>query len=253
MLLYMCLIPALMAQTLTFSVDDYCPYYCKDQQSQVPRLAAKPGFVVEIIEAAFRRKGYDIAYVFRPWARGIREVTEGKVNGLLIASKGDASRHVFPANEQGRSLGCFYVAAKSHWTFNGVASLQGIRLGVVKGYEYSEPLNGFLKHNPHNKEIVYLTGQLPMKRILNMIELGRLDVTMADANISDYLIHQMGNKPRVKKSSCGQDFLNFYVTFSPVLAGSKQQAKILSDAMDELRENGKLQEILDRYGISDWQ
>ena len=242
-----------MAQTLIFSLDDYCPYYCKDQQAEPSRLAPKPGFVVEILEYAFKSKGYDIEYVFRPWERGIRELTEGKVNGLLIASKGDAPRHVFPDNEQGRSIGCYYVRANSQWRFNSVSSLQGVRLGVVKGYEYSEPLNGFLKQNSNNKQVVYLTGQRPMERILNMIELKRLDLTMADANIADYLIHQFGNKARVKKSSCGMDYLNFYVTFSPVLGGSKRQAKILSDAMDELRSNGNLQKILARYGVSDWK
>jgi len=253
MLLHLCLIPALMAQTLTFSVDDYCPYYCKDPHSDVPKLAVKPGFVIEILQQAFESKGYELEYVFRPWARGIREVTEGKVNGLIIAAKGDAPRHVFPKNEQGRSLGCYYVAANSHWAFDGVASLQGVRLGVVKGYEYSEPLNGFLKKDSNKKEVVTLTGDRPMERILNMIELGRLDVTMADSNIADYLIHQMGKKTRVKKSSCGADYLNFYVTFSPILKGSRQHAEILSRAMDELRANGKLQKILARYGVSDWQ
>ncbi len=184
MLLLLCSPSVLMAQTLTFSVDDYCPYYCKDAQSEVPRLAAKPGFVIEILQQAFENKGYELEYVFRPWARGIREVSEGKVNGLIIAAKGDAPRHVFPKNEQGRSLGCYYVAADSQWAFDGVASLQGMKLGVVKGYEYSEPLNGFLKKDSNKKEVVTLTGDRPMERILNMIELGRLDVTMADSNIA---------------------------------------------------------------------
>ncbi len=158
MLLLLCLMSPVMAQTLTFSLDDYCPYYCKDHRAEPSRLAPKPGFVIEVLEYAFKGKGYDVKYVFRPWERGIREVTEGKVNGLLIAARGDAPRHVFPDNEQGRSIGCYYVAANSHWTFNGGSSFQGIKLGVVKGYEYSEPLNGFLKQNTNNKEIVYLTG-----------------------------------------------------------------------------------------------
>ncbi len=250
----LCLFSAVnvMAQTLTFSVDDYCPYYCKDQHSAQGQLAKKPGFVVEILEYAFRNKGYEIEYVFRPWARGIREVTEGTVNGLLIASVDDAPRHVFPQNEQGRSMGCYYTSANNTWRFNGVSSLKGMELGLVKGYAYSEPLNSFLKHNAKNLQVLYLTGENPMARILNMIKLGRLDATMADANIADFLIHKMGKNSNVKKVGCSKDFLNFYVTFSPMSAKSKIYAKVLSDAMDELRMNGQLDTILNKYGVDDW-
>ncbi len=250
-LLFLLIAPFTYAEILTFSVDDYCPYYCKGDGQAIRE--SNPGFVIDILEQAFKPKDYQLKYVTRPWERGIKEVREGKFNALIIAAKGDAPKLVFPENEQGRSVGCYYTQADNPWQFTDMTSLKGKKLGLVKGYEYYEPLNTFLMKNINDSNIRYLSGQTVMARILNMINLGRLDLTMEDANVADHLILQLGMVGKIKKSTCAKGELDFFVAFSPAKFNSKKHAEILSKAMDTFRRNGQLKKILEKYGVSDWR
>ena len=47
-------------------------------------------------------------------------------------------------------------------------------------------------------------------------------------------------------------FEKIYIAFSPQKPESHKLAKILSEGMLKLRESGKLEEILNKYGLSDW-
>jgi len=44
-----------------------------------------------------------------------------------------------------------------------------------------------------------------------------------------------------------------YIAFSPFFKQSKTYAKILSDGIIKYRKNGKLQKILNKYGLKDWK
>jgi len=46
---------------------------------------------------------------------------------------------------------------------------------------------------------------------------------------------------------------SLYLAFSPSLPTSRYYSQLLSEGIREMRENGRLQAILDRYGIQDWQ
>ena len=44
-----------------------------------------------------------------------------------------------------------------------------------------------------------------------------------------------------------------FMAFSPAKDSSKKYSQIFDEGLVELRKSGKLQEILDRYGVKDWK
>lgn len=82
--------PKGQAKQLTFTVDDYCPYYCKDQQSNPNTFLNKPGYIIEILNSAFLQQGYQLNYLFVPWERGLVELNKNTMDGIIISSKDDA-------------------------------------------------------------------------------------------------------------------------------------------------------------------
>ena len=47
--------------------------------------------------------------------------------------------------------------------------------------------------------------------------------------------------------------IDVFASFSPKKKKSKEYAKILSEETIKMRKDGRLQVLLDKYGIKDWQ
>lgn len=241
------------ADTLQVTLDDYCPYYCKDDSSGEARLAEQPGFVVEILQYAFGSGPDAIEYRFHPWERGLLDVSQGKLDALIMAARSEAPELIYPQQEQARSEGCYYTRRDSTWRYQGIDSLRQPRLTLINGFAYSEPLNSYLTATGRAGNVSYVYGGKPLLRILQMIEIGRTDVTMDDATVVDHLLLVAGLQDSIKKAGCSPNRIDFYVGFSPKNPLSAARAERLSNAMTELRRTGQLQQILARYGVTDWK
>ena len=102
--------PAQAAETLHVALDDYCPYYCKTQTAGDTHLAQQPGFVIEILQHAFGKDPGAIEYHFRPWQRGLQDVSQGKLDALIMVARSEAPGLVYPQEAQAQSEGCFYTS-----------------------------------------------------------------------------------------------------------------------------------------------
>lgn len=242
------------AKKIIFAVDDYCPYYCKDHQATVEQLLDKPGFVIEILEYTFKEQGYDIEYVFMPWERGLAEVHKNTINGIIVASKGNAPALIYPQEEQGSSKGCFVTHTENNWKFTNRDSLSNVRLGVIQGYDYGEPVDSFIwQHHQSDYQISFISGVNALPRLLSMLERKRIDATIDDVNVLRYLLKEMNLNNTVAFANCTDDQVNLYVGFSPKAPEAQKYANMLSKAMTNLRESGKLAIILAKYNLTDWR
>lgn len=241
------------ATPLQVAVDDYCPYYCKADIPGEERLADPPGFVIEILQHAFGGGPDDINYHFLPWKRSIREVTDGKLDAIVLTTPQDAPDLLYPSIEQGRSQGCFYAQHNSPWRYTGAESLAQVRLTLISGYLFGEPLNSYLQHPQKDQQVEYISGNKALLRIFQMIELGRTQATAEDSMVATYLLQTSGLKQRIGNAGCYLGHLDFYVGFAPNSPDSNARAKKLAETMIALRSTGELKKILARYGLSDWR
>jgi polar amino acid transport system substrate-binding protein len=241
------------AQPLQVALDDYCPYYCKADTPGADRLADPPGFVIEILQHAFGSGPNDINYHFLPWKRSIREVTNGKLDAIVLTTPQDAPELLYPSIEQGRSQGCFYTKQHSPWRYTGAESLPQVRLTLISGYLFGEPLNSYLQHAGENPKVNYISGNQALLRIFQMIELGRTQATAEDSMVATYLLKNSALQQSIGNAGCYQGSLDFYVGFAPHNPESGARAKALAQTVSELRSSGKLAKILARYGLKDWR
>lgn len=241
------------AAPLQVAIDDYCPYYCKADTPGANPLADPPGFVIEILQHAFGSGPNDISYHFLPWKRSILEVSQGKLDALVMITQQEAPELIYPSIEQGRSEGCFYTKLASPWRYTGPESLPQVQLTLISGYLFGEPLNSYLEHAGENPKVNYISGNKALLRIFQMIELGRTQATAEDSMVATYLLQNSALKQSIGNAGCYQGSLDFYVGFAPHNPESGARAKTLAQTMSELRSSGQLAKILARYGLKDWR
>ncbi len=238
--------PTVGAATITIRADDWCPYTCQPDSD-------KPGFLIEIAQYLFGKKGDVVDYQVMPWARAILETREGRYHSIAGAFKGDAPDFIFPENELAISVSALFAKQEKSWKFKDISSLESIAVGVIRDYSYGEQLDQYIeKHKKDTQKIQIVSGDNALELNIKKLILGRIDVFLEDPSVmSDYLAHHPLQEKIVNIGTVSHD--KIYIAFSPHFPASREYAQILSDGIKEMRMSGKLQEILAKYGLKDWQ
>lgn len=247
------------AKVLVVASDEWCPYICDDTHL--------PGFLVEIVMEIAASNGVKVKFALTPLARALDLTQKGKVDILL----GLTSQHIndFTLQKSRLSFGGlyndFYVRDSNPWRFQSIADLAAALksnaiLGTINGYEYGDNIGSLLKNN--TAHIFSASGNSPLQKQLKMLRLGRLDILLDSRFTVQYQLSTLGNKssqlkasgtsdPTIIYAGTEGDFTPLFLGFSPLL--SKEQVKLFDNGLIQLRENGRLNKILAKYGVKDWQ
>ena len=246
------------AKVLVVASDEWCPYICDDTHL--------PGFLVEIVTEIAASNGVTVKFALTPLARALDLSQKGEVDILL----GLTLQHIndFKLQKSHLSFGGlyndFYVRASDPWRFKSISDLatalkNNAILGTINGYEYGDIIGNLLKDNAAH--IFSASGNSPLQRQLKMLRLGRLDILLDSRFTVQYQLSKLVNKssltktpttakPSIIYAGTEGDFTPLYLGFSPLL--SKEQVQLFDDGLMSLRENGRLNKILTKYGVIDW-
>lgn len=230
-------------KVIKLTTDPWCPFACGESGDR--------GYMIDLVEAIFKEKGYLVGYKTLPFARAIFAVENGDADAIVGIQKSEKRKtFIFPEEEQGRTRSCFYALETSDLVFNNANSLYKKRVGTIVGYLYGEDTDALLKNK--NISIQEKSGEDALKSNISMLRAKRLDAVVQYETVMNYFIK---NNPmvRIKNIGCAKDFLNFYIAFSPKGINSQLYADTLSKGMQELRKSGKLNKILFHYGLTDWK
>lgn len=235
------------SEKIVIAGDSWCPFNCDEESSN-------KGYMVEIAQAVFSAKGYDVEYRVLPWVRALKLCRSGKIDGVIGAYKEDAPDFIFPEVELGMVGFSAFVRIDDSWEYKGINSLSSMVLGVISGYAYSDEVNGYIDAN-HKKmnKIQLMSGDSALENNIKKLEAGRIDVTIEADSVFWYTASQLGIKSKFKKAGLIIEPEQAYIAFSPALDSSSDFAKILSQGIVSLRASGQMQKILDKYGLSDWK
>ena len=235
------------AETITIVADEWPPFN-GEANSQAE------GYMVDIARIIFEAKGIEVKYVTMPWKRAIAGTRQGMYTAAVGASKTDAVGFIFPEEELARNKLAFYVKKDNSWRFKGVESIHQIKLGVIAGYDYRQWLNDYIKEHSNNaNKVQILTGDVPLQRSLQRLLLGRINVVVDSEAAILWEAKRLGFSNEIECAGYGDEPSFCYIAFSPNIPSSPIYAQILSDGIAQLRSNGKLQKILDKYGLTDWR
>lgn len=232
------------AEVINLVADEWCPYNCSPDSDA-------PGFIVEVAQYAFERAGYSVNYTLVPWSRAIEGTRNGLYDGIIGAGQSETPDFIFPENESAVANHTFFVTKGSSWSYKGIKSLDQVCLGVISNYSYGDFYDSYIKsHENDGKRIQVAYGETGLKSNIEKLLIGRIDVLIEDSAVFQYYLYE---------TNSSYDFLNagiastekVYVAFSPKNQNANKYAEILSHAIQELRETGKLAEILAKYGVHD--
>lgn len=232
------------AQTkeITLVADQWCPYNC------VPG-SENPGLLVEIANYSFLQEGYKVNYIVMPWVRSILTVRNGEYDGIIGAGRDETPDFIFPDEPLHSIEHVFFVKNTSDWRFNGLKSLQGVNLGVIKNYSYGSLFTEYIEPNQENTaRLTVLHGDDAFSRLVRLVKLDRIDVFVEESNIVTSYLIDLDAYEDIKSAGVASKE-DIYIAFSPKKRNAKLYADILSKGFKELKSSGKLDHLLLKYSL----
>ncbi|MGB5867048.1 MAG: transporter substrate-binding domain-containing protein [Arcobacteraceae bacterium] len=237
-----------LADTLKIASDEWCPYDCIPNQNQ-----GRVGYLGDLLTQTMKSRGHTVEFVEVSYSRGLELVREGKLDGTMACFREEAPDFVFPNFSLGKSNSTFFSQKDTTWKYTGLESLkQAKMIGIIDGYDYVDTtVMNYINQKPKN--ILAITGEKPLERLLTMLINGRLTAVIEDKSVLEYKINQMGKSDLIKPAGTTDAVIDVYSSFSPKNKKSKEYAKILSEETLKMRNDGRLEKLLEKYGIKDWK
>lgn len=237
-------IPA-RADTITLRADEWCPFNCA--------VGDKPGYGVELAGEILAKAGHKVEYGLAPWGRSLEDCLHGAIDAVIGASPVDSPDLIFPDEAIGVWDTTFVVRKGDPWRYDGAASLPSAKLGGIIGYIYMEPVGAYVEANKGNRNRVDLVGvRSPLEQNLRKLVAGRIGATMESRAVLDFKLREMRLLSQVEFAG-GTESGPIYIAFSPRNPKAHAYARLLDEGIREMRASGRLKQILDRYGVSDWK
>jgi polar amino acid transport system substrate-binding protein len=160
-----------------------------------PSLDAKSlqGYSWDVVRESFHSIGYTIKLKIVPWARGMKYVKNGRADLIFPAGKNQQREKEFFYSKEytDRQNYVIYAEKDSNIKWNGLESLEGLRVGTVYEWSYGDD---FDKADYFKKESVIKVSN-GLKKLIK----GSIDCVVGYEINYDYEIKKMGIGKKIKK------------------------------------------------------
>lgn len=233
---------ALAAERVLLLADPWCPHTCMP--------GAQPGYMIEIAAKAFAARGYEVEYRSVSWARAMAEVRQGRADGAVGVLRDEAPDLLVHDEPLGWQANAFAARADDRWTFSGLGSLAGRRVGSILGYSYSPEVDGWLAAHP--EQVQATGGKNALDRNISKLIANRVDVVVEDGAVLNWALRTRGDRAKVRIAG-RTDGGALFIAFGQADGRGERLASALDHGIRDLRASGDLRAILNTYGFSDWQ
>jgi polar amino acid transport system substrate-binding protein len=250
---------------------EHCPYNCYNIPNKTgvnsnvelvdrhdpinSKIYENQGYVVDIVRAIFSKLGHEVKYRVMSRERAILYVKNGAADILITEEKQSQDGYIIAKQAIGLTNKSFYTSVNSGWRYSGISSLERVTLGIIDGEEYSE-LDDYIEKNKNSKiRIQSTSGDDGININMRKLAKQRISAIFENQYVVDYHRKTMGLADEVipageiKESADNK----LYLAFSANKENTKQYVKQFDAGIVELRKTGELAEILNKYGVEDWQ
>lgn len=235
------------AETIRIRADEWLPY-------NGPSSEQPPGYMIEMARKIAEAAGHTVEYRHIPWEDALAGVRDGRFDCVVGATRTDAPDFVFAAQHWGLSSVAMYALSDSDWRYTGIASLAGVRLGVIPDYSYSEALDAYIEeHGDDPQRVIKVSsgGRVAMNAASRLIS-GKIDVFAEDPNVMRQTLTTLNLGDRIVERGRAKEADPIYIACTPADPRGARYATLFSDGTNDLRERGELARILAGYGMRDW-
>lgn len=212
---------------------------------------SNPGFMIEIARYSLEKAGHQVDYDLMPWARALHQAKNGLIDCVVGAYKSDAPNFLFPDISQGATNTAAFVKKGSTWRYTNLEALKLLNVGAVASYSYGKEIDTFITANP--ERIHLLSGEHALEQNIRKLLSSRIDVVLESPAVLNAKLKEMHLTNHIEFAGSITKPENLYVACTPRKASSVEYVRLIGDGTRELRASGELKNILDRYGLQDWQ
>lgn len=244
-------LPANAAQKIVSvaTLGDYAPFLF-NVDNQLIRTTLKPGqdspkfhgYSWDVFRESFHIMNYTIHLKVEPWARAMKEFETGKVDLIFPAGKNRERLKKFNYSQQVVNNAQFliYVRADNPLQWHDLSSLTGLKIGVIRGYNYGNKWTD-----------IHGVNKIKVKNILTgfeMLEKGRIDGFVGYEFHWDYHLKEQGWVDRYRKLP-RFDSSNEYVLALKTNNNGQQLLDDFDLGKKKLIQNGRLQALKLKWAL----
>jgi polar amino acid transport system substrate-binding protein len=223
--------------------DSWCPYNCK-----LENLGGE-GLLVDSLREIFKNEKIEVKYEEAGWTRAIAMVNSGHADAIIGSYDEPKMKDLLKTSlPQGKNINCFFVKSDSNWSWNGISSLDGKVLGAVKDYIYSAEVDAYLAKNSKGKNVSLINGNEVVKRNIEMLQKGRIDILLEDRNSVGFEI-AFNNHKGLKEAGCLKQMLPIHIMFSNKSTMGPKSAQILAKKWPAFAQSERFIQLKKKYNI----
>lgn len=232
------------ADTLRLRADTWMPFNGEPD-------GKLPGYAIEVARIVCAKNGITLDYQNMPWGDALKAAAAGKIEAVIGANKDEAAGLVVPQVPIGLPRIALIVRKQNAWRYGNLASLQAVRLAVIKDYKYWPALDEYLARTgePH---VFKLSGDHPLVDALARVQDGTVDIVAETSSVFIWTAKEAGYEPGAFRIAYLHEGDPVFFAFAPGAAGQRY-ARLFDDGIRALRKSGEFARILERYGLTDWE
>lgn len=227
------------ASTLALDIvcDEWPPYQTVDQNGNLG------GFSTDVVNAVLERMNVKVnSLIVYPWKRALTNLQTGKCQALFSANFTQERTEFawYPKEPLVESLWVIWVKKDSCHTYTGFSALKGKKVGVVRGYSYTEEFWSFL--TTHNVYEQANSDEINFKKL----NAGRIDYAAAELWNGSQILKTLGYKNIVPITSHPIKSSGLFIMFSKKSVSQDFVAQF-SNELIQFKKEPAYQVLLDAY------
>jgi polar amino acid transport system substrate-binding protein len=233
------------AAQITIRSDEWFPYNGAPGDAQ-------EGYMIDAAREIAIANGHIIDYRLSDWDASIEAARGGTIDCVVGAAHDDAPELKFPSAPWGVSNNAFFVMAESTWTYRDTSDLPKVRLAHIKGYAYTEEINGYIAKAEPARLVEIADSRAALSKAMMYVVTGKADTVIEDEAVGLARLKKLDLLSRVRVAGRTSDSQEIFIACTPAKPEGEAYAKMFDDGLRKLRSSGELAKILGRYGLRDW-
>ncbi|MFP3976370.1 substrate-binding periplasmic protein [Marinobacter sp. KMM 10035] len=228
--------------SITLRWDDDAPYF-------IPQRGRVAGIDADISREVMRRMNCNLTLVKLPWARGLVELRQGRIDMVSGAHRTpEREKYAHYANTVPTiSPNLLFIrrSDKAEFRFSGLREVldSGFKLGAQINVSYSEEYGALVQDSRYRGNIEYTSRRDSLWR---MLALNRIDGVIADKLTAMHEIHGLGLSDRITYSSMVVSSTEAHYIFSKESVSPEFVADF-DRALEAMQNDGTYSAIVHRY------
>ncbi len=231
------------------TLEDYAPF-CQIIGDSTPDGLFHPGsdsrgfegYSWDVLRESFHEMGFSIKLSVAPWARALKSVQNGTVDILFPTGKNSNRQQIFHYSEQPVNHTNFLIYVRKDYpiNWNGLDSLNGLTIGMKRGFNYGDTWESTTNIKKYNISTI-IQG-------FRMLDYNRIDGFVGYETTWDDVLKKKGWGAKYRKLPIF-DSTNEYLVALKTNPRSIELLKVFDSGKQTLLQNGKMKKIEDKWFI----